>query len=250
MSIYVCSDIHGQYGLYIKMLETIGFSDKDRLYIIGDLIDRGPGSIEMLRDVMGRENVLCLFGNHEMMMTDHLHRIHERDFWLNPSNGGVVTLGAFLKLDEEEQTKILDFIDGMYFQYELEIEGERFLLSHSDFFENEGTVKWRDYPGNVILHKVWNSPWRQWEYIPIEKYEKDSRMHVIGHVPVQYFFKGKNDSCAGAFVSAEHRVINIDLGCAMLSRHLTAVPAPALCCLNLSAYAKTKSLAAFTYIRP
>ena len=68
MNIYACSDIHGQYGLFQKMLKDIRFSDDDLLYIVGDVIDRGPESIPMLLDIMSRDNIVCLLGNHELMM--------------------------------------------------------------------------------------------------------------------------------------------------------------------------------------
>ena len=52
MTRYVCSDIHGQYSLFLKALDRIGFSESDHMYIIGDVIDRGPDSMALLRDVM------------------------------------------------------------------------------------------------------------------------------------------------------------------------------------------------------
>ena len=55
MGIYVCSDIHGMYDLYCRMLETVQFSDGDHLYILGDMIDRGPDGIKILQDVIDRE---------------------------------------------------------------------------------------------------------------------------------------------------------------------------------------------------
>ena len=39
---YVMSDIHGMSHLLEEMLEKIRFSAEDRLYILGDMIDRGP----------------------------------------------------------------------------------------------------------------------------------------------------------------------------------------------------------------
>ena len=39
---YVMSDIHGMAHLLKQMLEKIRFSDEDQLYILGDMIDRGP----------------------------------------------------------------------------------------------------------------------------------------------------------------------------------------------------------------
>ena len=36
---------------YIKMLEKINFSDSDTLYILGDVVDRGPDGIKILLDI-------------------------------------------------------------------------------------------------------------------------------------------------------------------------------------------------------
>ena len=45
---YVMSDLHGQYEKYRKLLDKIAFSDGDELYILGDVVDRGPQSAELL----------------------------------------------------------------------------------------------------------------------------------------------------------------------------------------------------------
>ena len=42
MSNYVRSDVHGQYKAYTKMLKKIDLKAEDTLYILGDVIDRGP----------------------------------------------------------------------------------------------------------------------------------------------------------------------------------------------------------------
>ena len=64
MATYICSDIHGQYQKFKNMLKKIKFSDKDTMYILGDVIDRGPESIKLLADIMSRENITLLLGNH------------------------------------------------------------------------------------------------------------------------------------------------------------------------------------------
>lgn len=66
--IYVMSDIHGEYDRYKAMLEKIQFSDDDTMYIIGDVIDRKPGGVDILKDIVTRTNVKFLIGNHEQMM--------------------------------------------------------------------------------------------------------------------------------------------------------------------------------------
>ena len=47
---YVCSDIHGMYGSYCDAIKKI--KDNDRLYILGDVIDRGAYGIKILQDII------------------------------------------------------------------------------------------------------------------------------------------------------------------------------------------------------
>ena len=54
---YLISDIHGCYEEYRKLLDQIRFSDKDRLYILGDAMDRGPYPIKVIQDIMARPNI-------------------------------------------------------------------------------------------------------------------------------------------------------------------------------------------------
>ena len=54
---YVMSDLHGEYEKFLRMLEVIGFTDDDELYILGDVIDRGPESTALLADLSMRANV-------------------------------------------------------------------------------------------------------------------------------------------------------------------------------------------------
>ena len=44
---YVISDLHGQFVLLQLLLEKIEFSANDELYILGDIMDRGPNSIDI-----------------------------------------------------------------------------------------------------------------------------------------------------------------------------------------------------------
>ena len=99
MSTYIMTDIHGQYDVFMKMLETIKFSDEDTLYILGDLIDRGPQGIKLLKTIMKMSNVTLFLGNHELLMLDGIRNADEcekenrqdtedLDLWLDECNGG------------------------------------------------------------------------------------------------------------------------------------------------------------------
>ena len=69
-NIYVLSDLHGHYNIFIKMLEKINFSDDDVLYILGDCCDRGPDSLKIYLYIQKFDNIHLIKGNHEIMMRD------------------------------------------------------------------------------------------------------------------------------------------------------------------------------------
>ena len=60
--IYAMSDIHGCYEKYRDMLETIKFAADDTLYVLGDVLDRGPDGFKILLDMAARPNVVGLLG--------------------------------------------------------------------------------------------------------------------------------------------------------------------------------------------
>ena len=64
MAHYVMSDIHGEADRFHAMLEKLRFSSQDTLYILGDVIDRGPDGIGLLRQIMQMRNAVLLLGNH------------------------------------------------------------------------------------------------------------------------------------------------------------------------------------------
>lgn len=187
--IYVVSDLHGQCRLFEKLLKKINFSSNDTMYILGDVIDRGPQSVELLMFIMNSPNIFYCIGNHELMM--YLYEKGENDIWTNPANGGIETQNQFQKLSKEQANNIKDYIfNNTYLQIETSVNEKQFLLSHSSFVKNKGTIKnWLNYHEDKSkyhwLHRtVWNSPWRFWEYEDKQTYN-DGRIHIIGHVPVQ-----------------------------------------------------------------
>ena len=70
--IYCMSDIHGELDRFKAMLDLINFSSDDTLYIIGDVIDRHPGGVEILKIIKDKPNMFMLLGNHEQMCLDTL----------------------------------------------------------------------------------------------------------------------------------------------------------------------------------
>ena len=61
--IYCMSDIHGELDRFKAMLDLINFSSDDTLYIIGDVIDRHPGGVEILKIIKDTPNMFMLLGS-------------------------------------------------------------------------------------------------------------------------------------------------------------------------------------------
>jgi len=67
MATYVIGDLQGCYLEFMQLLEQIGFGSTDRLWLTGDLINRGPRSLDTLRQVQQLGNqVTTVLGNHDL----------------------------------------------------------------------------------------------------------------------------------------------------------------------------------------
>ena len=64
---YLISDIHGEYELFMRLLDKIRYSDSDELIVCGDIIEKGPASIRLARQIFSMPNAYCIKGNHEHM---------------------------------------------------------------------------------------------------------------------------------------------------------------------------------------
>ncbi len=62
---YCVSDIHGYYDLFCRLLDKIKFGGGDKLFVLGDIIDKGPNSIRLAKLLFSMPNVCCIAGNHE-----------------------------------------------------------------------------------------------------------------------------------------------------------------------------------------
>ena len=195
--VFATSDAHG-YPLdsFLRLLEKAGFSASDRLYVIGDVIDRnGDGGIAMLRWMMRQENVTLLMGNHEDMMlecgfifTSDVNPENLRNLSLEQEyrllrwhrNGCLKTVSSLMKLkeeDPEEPGRILDYVRSAPLYAELAVPGKRFVLVHGGLNHFDPEKGLEEYDKDDLL---WTRPDAE------ERYWED-RLVVLGHTPTQYF---------------------------------------------------------------
>ena len=68
MALYAIGDLQGCHEEFVQLLALIGFSPStDRLWLVGDLVNRGPGSLPILREVKALgESAQVVLGNHDL----------------------------------------------------------------------------------------------------------------------------------------------------------------------------------------
>lgn len=94
--ILACSDIHGEIDKLYNVLDEANYHPKqDILVLLGDYIDRGYYSKEVMEYVMElvRDGAIALMGNHEKLFVDSLYNEDMRDVWI--ANGGLQTLDSY-----------------------------------------------------------------------------------------------------------------------------------------------------------
>lgn len=198
---YVMTDIHGDYQHFVEMLEQVGFGERDVLYILGDVIDRGDQNLEMLEFCMQRENVVLIRGNHEFFMQLVLEgRLRETD-WIR--FGGRRTLLQLEEISREREEALYYFLRGLPWYVVLtqeEVPGldRPYLLTHTGFLRPDPAMDLPDfcYP-DLSGREAFDveqalSCWIQefpWEYmVSSDLYELpetvrfDKRL-LVGHVP-------------------------------------------------------------------
>ena len=69
---FVVGDVHGEFPTLERLLERVAFTPSDRLFALGDLVDRGPQSADAIAWLESGRITLSVRGNHEQMLLERL----------------------------------------------------------------------------------------------------------------------------------------------------------------------------------
>lgn len=212
--IYVIGDIHGDKEKFDSMMEKLSPTDNDTVFVLGDIINIGDSSIELLQDMMYRPNVYPVLGEHEYMakkvfpLIAEFSSIDEANEKLQGENKelfekwltmkSVKTTEDFLSLDEEGKESIIDYLSEFEAVEEIEAGGKSFVLCHAgiDGFDEDKDLSEYDEEAFVNAKTDYNSIYFADKYL------------VTGHTPTAVI-----DRSLTGKVYSKKRHLAIDCGC-------------------------------------
>mgnify|MGYP002271149138 CR=1 FL=1 len=224
MATYVISDIHGQYDMFMELVDKIKLKETDTLYILGDILDRGPHPIKTIRKLMEMPNAICLVGNHEFMALECLKFLMKKitDMSLEELDekmldnlitwqysGSKSTLDEFSQLDSESKKDVIDFIKDFLIYEEVSVNGKDYLLVHAGLgcYSPEKDIE------EYSLHEL---IWTRADY-DLRYFE--NTYVITGHTPTQTIKDNPRPGC----IYRKNNHIAIDCGANYYGGRLAAI---------------------------
>lgn len=144
--IYVTAALHGYYDKYMALIKEIDLKKDDVLFVLGDIVDGGDKGIEILMDMMMRDNVFPILGEHDLIAYEVLSGIASEtkdditaplskeladrcNEWVN--RGGEGTLEGFAKLSDDDKEALLEYMEEFTIYEEVEAGGIEYVLCHN-----------------------------------------------------------------------------------------------------------------------
>lgn len=210
---YVMSDLHGMFQEYREMLDKIHFLNDDSLYILGDICDRGPDTAKLYLDIISRNNVYCIRGNHEEMLLDALpenfgylrelkgklvESVYDSEIWC--ACGGNETRLSLFGQDREVVEEIYSYIKQLPFYRNIKIGETEYTLVHAGI-ENFSLDKPMD--SYAIEEFIWYSP-----EFDDTLWNDNNKILIVGHTPTFIFREDKQ----AKIYHGKGNIIDIDCG--------------------------------------
>jgi len=192
--LFAISDIHGCFDTFYELVtKRIGLTRSDRLILLGDYIDRGDKSrevIDFITDLVSTGyDVVPLAGNHEAMLLDSFRDYSMLPLWF--MNSGETTLDSF-RIDDicKIDSRYIEFFTSLSYYHTW----KDFVFVHAGF--NDNAID----PFGDINGMIWEC------HTGYEHPELRNRTIIHGHRPKTV------DHVLGRIASGS-RVIPIDTGC-------------------------------------
>ncbi|MCX6222178.1 MAG: metallophosphoesterase family protein [Bacteroidia bacterium] len=147
--LFAIGDIHGCFNSFKKLIEEkIQITKSDKVVLLGDYIDRGSQSKEVIDYIIELQNngfdIVPLLGNHEAMLLDAFDKDERLSLWIQ--NGGSETLRSFgISSLKNLAPRYLEFFNKLPYYFEF----EDYLFVHAGFNDEI------EDPFNDRYHMIW-----------------------------------------------------------------------------------------------
>lgn len=209
---FVASNLYGRMDKFEKLIKKINLKDSDILYILGNIVDFGENSIELVNELSAQYNVYTVLGEHDYkayLLLSEFDRIireggapsvnfsKEMIEWCQ--NGGQTTLEAFKDANADDKEGFLDYLSDLPVFEEVTLKnGKEFVLTCRGIDNFDKNTDLYDYELDDFMNG----------YLDIEKTYFDNKTMLVGYVDYEHTPAGR----AGK-VNAKNN--NIALACDM-----------------------------------
>ena len=209
---YVVANLYGRLDKYEKLIKKINLKESDNLYILGNIVDYGEQSIELINELSAQYNVYSVLGEHDYkayLLLSEFDRIikegstpsvnfsKEMIEWAQ--NGGQATLEAFKNADADSKEGFLDYLSDLPVFEEATIKnGREFVLTCRGIDNFDKDADLYDYELDDFMNG----------YLDIGKTYYEKMTMVVGYLDYEHTPAGR----AGK-ISAKNN--NIALACDM-----------------------------------
>ncbi len=214
--IYVIGDIHGRKDKYFEILERVSPKATDAVFILGDVLDVGEDSIEILRDMMYRENIYPVLGEREYyakklfplicsasdiegakaLLEGESLELFEK--WLTMKSEK--TISDFLSLSEEGKESIIDYLSEFQPFEEIDVNDQTYVLVHAGIRNFDEEKELDDYDEEDFV----------FEAADYKKVYFEDRILITAHTPTVAI----NEKCMNKIYKNKKNHIAIDCGAA------------------------------------
>lgn len=192
---YVAANLYGRMDKYEKLIKKIGLKESDSLYILGNIVDYGEDSIELVNELSAQYNVYCVLGEHDYkayLLLSEFDRIlreggapstsFSRDMIAWAQDGGQATLEAFKSADADSKEGFLDYLSDLPVFEEVTLKsGKEFVLTCRGIADLDKNADLYDMELDAFING----------YLDIEKTYYNSKTMVVGYLDYEHTPAGR-----------------------------------------------------------
>ncbi len=210
--IIAISDIHGNLGLFKKLLKKVNYTKDDVLILVGDLIEKGENSLETLRYIIQLSNeqeVYIVTGNCDTLWEDIKYEVDNEGllkYMLFRKKSILNEMCKALSIDVNEKSDMSSINEKLRENFAMELsylEQLPHIIETEDYIFAHAGITTEDLENNEINEVIKRDAFINEELV-------FSKYVIVGHWPTANY--GIEKGCCNPIINKEQKIISIDGG--------------------------------------